>query len=133
MVGILARSDFSLNSNSFMLGSINTRSRMALETYGVWFPVPNYASRSILYRKRFNGLPTKEKCHQRVHHSVPEVIAESKHTKHGVYRNECEDDLKSLDGLEDLAKLSYVLFELASELRGEYVGPEVFSFAKAYS
>ena len=116
MVGILARSDFSLNSNSFMLGSINTRSRMALETYGVWFPVPNYARWSILYHKRFYVLPTKEKCHQRVHHSVSKVVAKSKHTKHDVYRNESEDDLKSLDGLEDLAKLSDVLFELASEL-----------------
>lgn len=35
IVGTLANSDLGSNSNSFMLGSMNTRSRIALETYGV--------------------------------------------------------------------------------------------------
>lgn len=40
IVGILASKESLSNSKSFILGSIKTRSRIALETYGVWFPVP---------------------------------------------------------------------------------------------
>ena len=72
----------------------------------------------------------KEQCNKRIHHLLPELMAEAEHPQHRVYGYKREEDLGLLDDTQHLAELLDIGLELLGQGRGKDVGPEVFALGK---
>lgn len=97
-------------------GSLNTRSRIAADTKGVWLPVPcerEGAVRvsAVAMTSPLTGLTYEEKSNKRKDDNLAKLVTEPEQLEHRLNRHESEDWFEQLDDLEHLAETFDVRLE----------------------
>ena len=75
----------------------------------------------------------KKKCGKRIHHSLPEILGQSKEAQERIYGEQREQSLKHLNSFQDTTEFPDVGGEALCKWGGKDIGPKVFAFTKTDS